>query len=54
MQIHVFSDTSTIAYSATMYVQDEKERTFSVFPKSRIAPIKDMTILWVKPKYLYK
>uniref|UniRef100_A8QAW6 Pao retrotransposon peptidase family protein n=1 Tax=Brugia malayi TaxID=6279 RepID=A8QAW6_BRUMA len=45
--IHVFSDASSVAYSAAVYLvsQDMQETKSSlIFAKSRIAPIKGMTI----------
>uniref|UniRef100_A8QHS0 Pao retrotransposon peptidase family protein n=1 Tax=Brugia malayi TaxID=6279 RepID=A8QHS0_BRUMA len=45
--IHVFTDASSVAYSAAVYLvsQDMQETKLSlIFAKSRIAPIKGMTI----------
>ncbi|VDM98919.1 unnamed protein product, partial [Onchocerca ochengi] len=42
-QIHVFTDASTLAYSAAVYAKQGTE-TFSIFAKSRIASIKGTTI----------
>ncbi|VDN00593.1 unnamed protein product, partial [Onchocerca ochengi] len=43
-QIHVFTDALNIAYAAAVYIQDQTKETFLVFAKSRIAPVKGMTI----------
>ncbi|MCP9262732.1 Pao retrotransposon peptidase family protein [Dirofilaria immitis] len=47
MQFHVFTDASSLVYSAAMYVRNygiEGVKTSLIFPKSRIAPIKGITI----------
>lgn len=41
-RIHVFSNASSIAYAALVYVIQDKKALISA--KSRIVPIKDMTI----------
>uniref|UniRef100_A0A183HR02 Reverse transcriptase domain-containing protein n=1 Tax=Onchocerca flexuosa TaxID=387005 RepID=A0A183HR02_9BILA len=42
-QIHVFTDASTLAYSAAVYAKQGTD-TFLIYAKSRIASIKGMTI----------
>ncbi|MCP9263082.1 Pao retrotransposon peptidase family protein [Dirofilaria immitis] len=47
MQLHVFTDASSLAYSAAIYVRNygiEGVKTSLIFAKSRIAPIKGITI----------
>ncbi|VDM99499.1 unnamed protein product, partial [Onchocerca ochengi] len=47
MQVHVFTDASSVAYSAAVYLRSHRSQgieTLLVFAKSRIAPIKGMTI----------
>lgn len=43
IKIHVFTDASSVAYAATIYIIQGRE-VFFVFAKSRIASIKGMTI----------
>lgn len=44
VQFHVFTDASTAAYSAALYIRTQEREVFLVFAKSRIAPIKGMSI----------
>ncbi|MCP9261214.1 Integrase core domain containing protein [Dirofilaria immitis] len=47
MKLHVFTDASSLAYSAAIYVRNygiEGVKTSLIFAKSRIAPIKGITI----------